>query len=324
MDRLNAPQQLNINDELLPASHQKAKLIMQGDGNLVLYRTHFGYPLWATNTWGQPVNRTVMQIDGDLVAYDPQNVRHWDTVTGGHPGAWAILQDDANFVVYDVANHPLWASNTVQNWSCPTFRYTAGNGYHFNETSESWKDLCRNLPSFAALTWPDYATKVIRTEIDGEQVVIQLWKGWCQKFLGLSDFPGGVGAEVGIYHQIPGRAVPTSLPFLSGPVESFILSKLANLTANDIWWPFPELNAKIEYILTNPVNNQIFFSGGPENSYWLAKWMDDDGSYDRYKRDQGRRWSWLPWWFPGNSKAPVFSVQYLLDFKINGASFPRW
>ena len=83
----------------------------------------------------------------------------------------------------------LWASDTVQNFTWPTLALTDANGYSYVETSERWKELCSGLPCFAALQWPGYATEVVESEIDGEPVVIQLWKGWCQKFLGLPFFP---------------------------------------------------------------------------------------------------------------------------------------
>ena len=70
----------------------------------------------------------------------------------------------------------------------PTVRYVE-NGYDFNETSPEWKEACRNLPCFSAVWWPDYSTEVIEETINGEPIVIQLWIGWCQKFLGRDDFP---------------------------------------------------------------------------------------------------------------------------------------
>jgi hypothetical protein len=60
------------------------------------------------------------------------------------------------------------------------------------------EEACRVLPSFAALRWPGYETLVLADKIGGEDVVIQLWKGHCQRFFGLDNFPGGIGAEVGI------------------------------------------------------------------------------------------------------------------------------
>jgi len=113
MDRLLANQQLNINDQLV-SNNGRVRLVMQGDGNLVLYRTDDGRALWASNTAQSPVNHTIMQGDGNLVAYSVDGHPYWATGTKGHPGAWVVLQDDGNFVVYDSANHPLWASNTVQ------------------------------------------------------------------------------------------------------------------------------------------------------------------------------------------------------------------
>jgi hypothetical protein len=85
-------------------------------------------------------------------------------------------------------------------------------GYHYVETSDEWKQACLALPCFSLLAWPDYKTTTVEDVIDGEPVVIQLWKGWCQKFFGDDDFPGGIGAEVGIYHgssraqPVPGGA----------------------------------------------------------------------------------------------------------------------
>ena len=73
----------------------------------------------------------------------------------------------------------------------PTKRYVE-NGYEFNETSLEWKEACRNLPCFSAVWWPDYSTAVIEETINGEPIVIQLWIGWCQKFLNRDDFPGGI------------------------------------------------------------------------------------------------------------------------------------
>src|SRR5215203_33066 len=111
MDRLHADQQLNFDDRLISANG-RAELVMQGDGNLVLYRTDDGRALWASNTWQEPVTYTVMQEDGNLVAYSADGQPYWATNTDGHPGAWVILQDDANLVVYDIDGSPLWASDT--------------------------------------------------------------------------------------------------------------------------------------------------------------------------------------------------------------------
>jgi hypothetical protein len=308
VDRLQPGQQLNVNEELT-SNNGWLNLVMQGDGNLVLYRTQVIQPLWASNTAGQPVSRVVMQGDGNLVAYSPQDVPFWATGTDGNPGASMVLQDDGNLVVYGSGGNPLWASDTVQDFNSPTIGVVDANGYSYVETSERWKALCSGLPCFAALQWPGYASTVLDDEIDGQPVVIQLWKGWCQKFLGLQFFPGGIGAEVGVYRRIPGKARPTSLPFLPPAFEAFVLSHLAALADNELWWPAPDLNARLEFRLVNSISNQTFFSAGPETSYWLAKWMNEP-SYVRYWFDQGMR-------------APLLPDGYILEYTINGRS-RRW
>src|SRR5258708_7943678 len=119
MNSLQPGQQLNANDQLT-SNNGLIYLVMQSDGNLVLYRTQFGRALWASNTWGQPVNHVIMQSDGNLVAYSSGGQSYWSTGTSGHPGAFLLLQDDGNLVIYDSKNSPLWASNTVQYFSSPT------------------------------------------------------------------------------------------------------------------------------------------------------------------------------------------------------------
>jgi hypothetical protein len=77
MDRLHADQRLAIGEEL--TSHNaRVRLVMQGDGNLVLYRTDDGVPLWSSDTWQQPVTHAVMQQDGPAMCVQRARV----TVTG--------------------------------------------------------------------------------------------------------------------------------------------------------------------------------------------------------------------------------------------------
>jgi hypothetical protein len=312
MDRLQQNEQLNVNDRL-DSINGLFHLILQGDGNLVLYRTHFGKPLWASNTDGSPADRIMMQADGNFVSYSAAGNYIWDTGTNGNPGAWIVLQDDGNLVIYDNASQPLWATNTLQNLLLPTYGYSEG-GYSFVEVSENWKQMCSILPCFDALQWPGYASIHLEENINGEPVVIQLWKGWCQKFLGLQSFPGGVGAEVGVYRRILGKIRPTALPFLPRALEVFFLNALASLSDEEIWWPVPAtFNTTITFNLINPITNQTFFSAGPENSYWLAKWMNDP-SYIQYQADQGI----------GMAPTHFGAVDYILEFTINGRQFTKW
>jgi hypothetical protein len=86
------------------------ELIMQSDGNLVLYEG--SHALWATGTNGKDGYAMWMQSDGNFVLYNPYQTPLWASGTYNHAGAWLAVQDDGNLVVYSSANKPLWASNT--------------------------------------------------------------------------------------------------------------------------------------------------------------------------------------------------------------------
>ena len=91
------------------------KLIMQTDGNLVLYGAD-GASLWSSGTFGKGTGpyRATMQPDGNLVLYDSTNSPLWHTETYGKGDApyRAVVQADSNFVVYDSKNTALWSSGT--------------------------------------------------------------------------------------------------------------------------------------------------------------------------------------------------------------------
>ena len=97
-------------------------LVMQKDGNLVMYRKRDGKAVWSSGTSGHPGAYAVMQPDGNFVVYRKgsganPDVALWSSGTWGHPGAYAIMQDDGNFVVYrkggsSSAGGALWSSGT--------------------------------------------------------------------------------------------------------------------------------------------------------------------------------------------------------------------
>ena len=311
-DRLKAFQQLRANQELV-SPNGWLNLTVQASGDITLVRTMFGVQLWSTDTGATPAATLLMQPDGNLVALSAAGAQVWSSGTGGNPGAFCVLQDDGNLVIYNAAGAAPWASNTVQDFTSPAYSYQGTDTFSYDETSESWKVLCQALPCCDALQWPDYATKHVDATISGQAVVIQLWKGSCPKFLGLNSFPGGVGAEVGIYRRIPGRPRPTaaSLQFLPAALVTLVVNSIANLVDDDLWWPYPELGAVLDYTLINPNTQQPFFSAGPETTYWLAKWMYDS-SYHDYQTAQGS----------GNT--PGFSTGYTLKYRVNGMDFAPW
>jgi hypothetical protein len=188
----------------------------------------------------------------------------------------------------------------------PTIPSVDANGYEYVENAPWWKDACAKLPCFAALRWPDYDTKVIEETVDGQPIVIQLWKGWCQKFLGLDNFPGGVGAEIGIYRRPQGDEaieIPQRLP----KALRHLLQSGMEAAEHDLWWPYPELQTSLTFDFVNPKNGEKVFSAGPEKTYWLCKWMDEE-SYLKYR-------------LAHFGKTPMWGAQYRLDFTVNGKPY---
>lgn len=84
-------------------------LMMQGDGNLVLYQSGVG-AIWSSRTNGTGADTAVMQTDGNFVLYR-QGTAVWHTYTYGRPGAWLAVQSDGNVVVYQ-GSTPRWSSGT--------------------------------------------------------------------------------------------------------------------------------------------------------------------------------------------------------------------
>lgn len=105
---------LRPNEVLLPgqARHSSTtRLLMQDDGNLVVYRKLVNVPLWASRTVGRGA-RAIMQSDGNFVIYDSNGRPSWATNTNGHPGAHLRVQDDGNVVLYAPDGRALWATGT--------------------------------------------------------------------------------------------------------------------------------------------------------------------------------------------------------------------
>ncbi|MEV0445936.1 hypothetical protein AB0I84_33040 [Streptomyces spectabilis] len=101
-----APFTLNHNESV---SSDTARLVMQSDGNLVIY-DEFNRARWATRTVGQGWT-TRFQEDGNLVVYTRSGRAVWASNTAGHPGSRLVVQDDGNVVIYD-GSRAIWASGT--------------------------------------------------------------------------------------------------------------------------------------------------------------------------------------------------------------------
>jgi hypothetical protein len=109
---------LNSNEALVRGTEMRScngryNFAHQGDGNVVLYNTRSGVAVWASNTHGRSTDLLIMQGDGNLVLYAPGARALWASRTDRNNGAWLAVQDDGNVVVYTASNRALWATNTV-------------------------------------------------------------------------------------------------------------------------------------------------------------------------------------------------------------------
>jgi GH25 family lysozyme M1 (1,4-beta-N-acetylmuramidase) len=80
---------------------------MQSDGNFVIYRS--GVARWQSGTSKYPGARLILQSDGNLVIYDNAGIARWSSVTSGTGGGNVLaMQGDGNLVLYK-GSRALWA-----------------------------------------------------------------------------------------------------------------------------------------------------------------------------------------------------------------------
>lgn len=102
--------------DVLYSSNFCFKLVMQDDGNLVVYRISDNKAFWSSRTSRSCSERVCMQGDGNFVLYDCQDKATWASNTQNNPGSTIILQDNGNLVIHKaVTNQVLWSSGTVAN-----------------------------------------------------------------------------------------------------------------------------------------------------------------------------------------------------------------
>jgi WD40 repeat protein len=111
---------LIVNQELdayqaIRSANGRYLALMQAAGNFVVYDQAENREIWASNTDGEAAGgRLVMQGDGNLVVYDAGGGAQWNS------GSWGdgvsrdfslVIQDDGNLVIYDSqGGEPLWSS----------------------------------------------------------------------------------------------------------------------------------------------------------------------------------------------------------------------
>ena len=94
-------------------------LLMQGNGDLALYKKYAGQPgepKWRTETDGKGEGpyKAVLEENGNFKIVDGGDNCIWQTDTGGQgEGPYKFkVQEDGNVVIYDKDRTPTWASGT--------------------------------------------------------------------------------------------------------------------------------------------------------------------------------------------------------------------
>jgi lambda family phage minor tail protein L len=128
-DRLLRGQILTSGNELI-ANSGHYRLVMQSDGNLVIYDRDFA-PRWATNTDGNGPSTLYHQGDSNITIRrngDGVVTYSSDTFTGGvnNPSGLVsdrlVIQDDGNFALYAANGTAIWATGTASAVNLPALQ----------------------------------------------------------------------------------------------------------------------------------------------------------------------------------------------------------
>jgi hypothetical protein len=161
-DRLKFGESLT-KDARINSPDGRYTLVMQGDGNVVLYEYGFR-ALWAS---GMRAGSTVLtnQPDGNIVQYkaDGQSYGGWSSGSYGQGPATLVLQNDGNAVLYrDRDNAPVWSTGTCCHGTppagpaAPTDKLAAGQAL---------------VPGGAVLTSPNGVYTLKLQSLDGNLVL---------------------------------------------------------------------------------------------------------------------------------------------------------
>ncbi|UUZ85857.1 hypothetical protein LJK88_21785 [Paenibacillus sp. P26] len=111
VDHLNPGEKIQPGQQLTSTNGMFA-LVMQQDGNLVLYRAGSNSALWASGTFGHRIDWAVLQEDGNFVIYG-EGKALWSSGTYGSNVARLIVQNDGNVVIYGKSGNAIWSTNTI-------------------------------------------------------------------------------------------------------------------------------------------------------------------------------------------------------------------
>lgn len=97
---MNTDDRLTVGESVF-SKYRQVYLKLQTDGNLVMIRTDGDIAIWSSNTWrwGKKAIALIMQNDGNLVLYDVDDKPIWSTGTDRAYGAKFTLSDDESITV---------------------------------------------------------------------------------------------------------------------------------------------------------------------------------------------------------------------------------
>ncbi|MEV5148223.1 hypothetical protein AB0L14_28490 [Streptomyces sp. NPDC052727] len=96
----------------------KYLLVNQDDGDVVIYHTPDGTPVWRTGTQLDDelrglANRLVLRSSGDLVVFAPTGVQLWSSGTQGQDVRRAVLGNDGRLRLIGADGAAIWSSEPV-------------------------------------------------------------------------------------------------------------------------------------------------------------------------------------------------------------------
>jgi len=134
--QLSKGTRLNTN-EYLRSPDWRYFLVMQSDGNLVLYTAGHAHALWGSGTDGKGGKYVTMQNDGNLVIYSDSKAL-WGSGTDGKGIGKLSLQSDGNLVLYNTAERPLWGSGTDGKGGKYVTMQNDGNLVIYSDSKALW------------------------------------------------------------------------------------------------------------------------------------------------------------------------------------------
>ncbi|OWA54104.1 hypothetical protein BV898_18521 [Hypsibius exemplaris] len=102
-------------NQSIQSANQAFQLIMQSDGNLVLYRKRDAKALWKSGTDkdNERYMFATMEVGGNFVIYGSTGQGRgakWSSNTNGNPNAVLSLQSNGNLVLYTATGRVLWST----------------------------------------------------------------------------------------------------------------------------------------------------------------------------------------------------------------------